>query len=485
MTDLHTFPADDFTTMDDDALAAAVSTLAAHIHAATWRFLVLVAELDRREVWAAQGALSCAHWLSWACGIDTHTAREKVRVARALAGLPLLSESLAKGELGYSKVRALTRIATSENEADLINIGLHGTARHVEKFVRLYRRAKRAEETERADAQHENRGLTFWHEDDGTVVLHGRFPPEMGARILSALDAAMTAHAEEQPAAGWDDEGVAHEDVPRGTSGPGSTAAGAATVTDVRDSADAGRRRDAEVFLTDVPRGTFIRGPSRTVRRADALAWMAERAFESGDAPALSPDRHEIVVHVEADVLASGGPGRCEIEHGTAIAAETARRLCCDAGIVPVVDGPNGEPLSVGRRTRSIPPSVRRALSNRDRGCRFPGCPATECLHGHHVRHWAEGGETSLDNLVLLCPTHHRLVQEGGFDVQRLDDGAFRFTNPYGSPTLTEWPSGLHAPERPHRPTPSSSGTTPSDSPSTARPRPRTGTASASTTTMR
>ena len=207
MTNLHPVPADDFSTMDDDALTAAVSTLAAHIHAATYRLLALIAELDRREVWAAQGALSCAHWLSWACGIDTHTAREKVRVARALTELPLLSEALAKGELGYSKVRALTRIATPGNEVDLLNIGLHGTAQHVEKFVRLHRRAKRAEETERADAQHENRGLTFWHDDDGTVVLHGRFPPEMGARILSALDAAMAAHVAEQPASGWDNEG--------------------------------------------------------------------------------------------------------------------------------------------------------------------------------------------------------------------------------------------------------------------------------------
>ena len=390
---VHTEPEYNAASMDDDALAAAVSTFAAHIHAATYRLLVLIAELDRREVWAAQGALSCAHWLSWACGIDTHTAREKVRVARALGELPLLSDALAKGELGYSKARALTRIATSENETDLLNIGLHGTAQHVEKFVRLYRRAKRAEETERANAQHENRGLTFWHEDDGTVVLHGRFPPEMGARILGALDAAMAAHEEEQPAAGWDDEGVAPE---------------------------------------DVPRGTYLTGPSRTVRRADALAWMAERVFESGDTPALSPDRHEIVVHVEADVLSNGGAGRCEIEHRTAIAAETARRLCCDAGIVPVVDGPDGGPLSVGRRTRSIPPAVRRALASRDRGCRFPGCTATQRLHGHHVRHWAKGGETSLENLVLLCPTHHRLVHEGGFDVQRLDDGAFRFVNPYG-----------------------------------------------------
>ena len=424
--------ANDFSAMDDDALAASVSTLAAHIHAATFRLLTLIAELDRREVWAAQGALSCAHWLSWACGIDTHTAREKVRVARALGELPLLSEALAKGELGYSKVRALTRIATSENEADLLNIGLHGTAQHVEKFVRLYRRAKRAEETARADAQHENRGLTFWHEDDGTVVLHGRFPPEMGARILSALDAAMVAHAEEQPASGWDDEGLAPADVPRGTSGQGASPAGAATGAGVREPATSKGGGDTCESPSDVPRGTFLRGPSRAVRRADALAWMAERVFESDDAPALAPDRHEIVVHVEAEVISNGGAGRCEIEHRTAIAAETARRLCCDAGVVPVVDGPNGEPLSVGRRTRSIPPAVRRALANRDRGCRFPGCPATHRLHGHHVRHWAEGGETSFDNLVLLCPTHHRLVHEGGFNVERLDDGAFRFTNPYG-----------------------------------------------------
>ena len=398
--------ANDFSSMDDDALAAAVSTLAAHIHAATYRLLVLIAELDRREVWAAQGALSCAHWLSWACGIDTHTAREKVRVARALTGLPLhhLSALFGRRE-HYSKVRALTRIATPENEDDLLNIGLHGTAQHVEKFVRLHRRAKRAEETEQADAQHENRGLTFWHEDDGTVVLHGRFPPEMGARILSALDAAMTAHEEEQPAAGWDNKGLAPEDVPRGTSRPDPSTVDAATDADVPESVAAHRREDAEVFLTDVPRGAFNRGPSRTVRRADALAWMAERVFEPGDTPALAPDRHEIVVHVEADVLSNGDAGRCEIEHRTAIAAETARRLCCDAGIVPVVDGPNGVPLSVGRRTRSIPLSVRRALASRDRGCRFPGCPATQRLHGHHARHWAEGGETSLDNLVLLCPT--------------------------------------------------------------------------------
>ena len=169
------------------------------------------------------------------------------------------------------------------------------------------------------------------------------------------------------------------------------------------------------------------------MRRADALAWMAERLFESGDAPALSPRT--------ATKLSSTSKPKCsptaEPDAAKSSTAPPLRRRPpggCAAmrASFPVVDGANGEPLSVGRRTRSIPPAVRRALSSRDRGCRFPGCPATHRLHGHHVKHWANGGETSLDNLILLCPTHHRLVHEGGFDVQHLDDGAFRFTNPQG-----------------------------------------------------
>ena len=209
------------------------------------------------------------------------------------------------------------------------------------------------------------------------------------------------------------------------------------------------RGRGAEAgatFSPDVPGETYPRRPSHTVRRADALAWMAERVFEEGEAPALSPHRHEMVVHVDVEVLARGTTGRCEIEHHTALAAETARRLCCDSGIIATVDGPRGEPLSVGRRTRSIPPAIRRALLSRDRGCRFPGCPATHRLHGHHVHHWAEGGETALDNLLLLCPVHHRLVHEGGFDVRRLDDGALRFTDPHGNPVRVPAPREASSP---------------------------------------
>ena len=146
-------------------------------------------------------------------------------------------------------------------------------------------------------------------------------------------------------------------------------------------------------------------------------------------------------------MLAGAGTGRCEIESHAALAGETARRLCCDAGIVAAVDGPAGEPLAVGRRTRSVPPAMRRALLIRDRGCRFPGCASTHRLHGHHVRHWAKGGDTSLDNLILLCPFHHRLVHEGGFDVHRLDDGAYRFVSPQGWAVRPPRTPGASSPE--------------------------------------
>ena len=323
MTASHPSTPDDFSHLSNDELAAAVATLAAHIHAATWRLLTLIAELDRRGVWADQGALTCAHWLGWSCGIDAHTAREKVRVARALEGLPLLSAAAARGELGYSKLRALTRIATSGNEADLVDIGLHSTAQYVEKFVRLYRQAERAVETERADTQHRERSLTYWYEDDGSLVLHGRFPPETGARILSAFDAAMEAHAAEQPASQWNNEGKA-PGVPGGTSSGVEAEWHASafsdsgrgdgvhvprgTSPDGSEPALGGRLPEpAEYFSPHVPGGTYPRRPSHTVRRADALAWMAERVFEEGEAPRLSLHRHEVVVHVDAEVLATNG----------------------------------------------------------------------------------------------------------------------------------------------------------------------------------
>ncbi len=140
-------------------------------------------------------------------------------------------------------------------------------------------------------------------------------------------------------------------------------------------------------------------------------------------------ERHLVVVHADAHALSDGSEGSCELDEGGAVAPETARRLACDASVVRMSER-RGKPLRVGRRTRTISPALRRALQRRDRRCRFPGCENRLFVDAHHIRHWAHGGETRLDNLVLLCRRHHRLVHEGGYAV----DARLRFYDPYGRP---------------------------------------------------
>jgi hypothetical protein len=171
-------------------LEAQITQLAGHLNAANYRWLMLVAEFDRREGWADGSTPSCAHWLGWKCGIDAGAAREKVRVARALEALPLISAAMARGALSYSKVRALTRVATAQTEDTLLMIALHGTAHHVETLVRRYRRAQEACELGRDAVQHAHRGVHWFYDDDGSLVLRARLPAETGALLVQALELA-------------------------------------------------------------------------------------------------------------------------------------------------------------------------------------------------------------------------------------------------------------------------------------------------------
>ena len=159
---------------------------------------------------------------------------------------------------------------------------------------------------------------------------------------------------------------------------------------------------------------------------------MAETMLVHGPQARDGGERYQVVVVVDAEVLAGDGPGRSEIEHGPSIAPETARRLSCDAAVVVASVGGGGEPLDIGRRSRSIPRHIRRALTLRDRQCRFPGCTQRRFVDGHHIQHWSQGGPTSLANLILLCRAHHRLVHEGGFALRAHGNGRFSFTRPDG-----------------------------------------------------
>jgi len=365
-----------------EELEAQITALAGQLNAANYRWLTLIAEFDRRNGWADGKLPSCAHWLNFKCGLNLGAAREKVRVAHALAGLPKIAASMARGELSYSKVRAVTRVASAATEDSLLMIALHGTAHHVETLVRGYRRAQEAEELSREAQQHENRSVRYSFAADGSLILKAHLPALAGAMLIKALDAAM-------------------ETIP------------------------------ANEITADIVEERPIR---YECRRADALASLAENYLaEAGtSSKANSADRFQVVVHVDAETLHDHAAGRCELEHGPSIPVETARRLSCDAGLLSVLESQSGEPLDVGRKTRSIPPAIRRALNTRDSGCRFPGCTHSRYVDAHHIEHWADGGETKLSNLVTLCRLHHRLVHEGEIAIETLPGGGWRFLHPDG-----------------------------------------------------
>ena len=189
-------------------LEARITELAGQLNAATYRWLTLIGEFDRRQGWADGSLHSCAHWLNFKCGLDLGAAREKVRVASALPGVPKIAAAMKRGELSYSKVRALTRVATPATEENLLMIALHGTAYHVEKVVRLFRRAQEAEELSREAQQQAGRAVEYWYDTDGSLVLKARLPALSGGLLVKALEVALEAvpatqlnveFAEEQP----------------------------------------------------------------------------------------------------------------------------------------------------------------------------------------------------------------------------------------------------------------------------------------------
>ena len=306
-------------------------------------------------------------------------AREKVRVARALEDLPKIAAAMGARALSYSKVREITRVATAPiPKITAVQIAEHGTATHVEKLVRAYRRCQEARGAARARRDsRQNRCVSYRYDDDGSLILHAGCRPRAGA--------------------------LRHRE---GTRVGGER-------TSRRETFQLERCGQRSVRYARA-----ARMPSPWWPRA---SWrMAPWKRPAGGSP---PDR---------GACRCGDPARrtagcCEIEDGPSIAAETARRLACDASVVALIENDDGEPLNVGRKTRTISAPLRRMLNARDKGCRFPGCANSRYVDAHHIEHWANGGETKPSNLVSLCRFHHRAVHEGGVQIQVLDDGALRF----------------------------------------------------------
>ncbi len=333
------------------ALGEQIAEHAAHIDAALHRLLTDIRRFDGSGGWHTQGARSCADWLSWRLGWDGGRAREHVRVASRLGELPMIDDALRRGELSYSKVRAMVRVATAANEELLLEDARYSTGSQLETICRKYASVARRNRPTREDDD-AVRTIARHDRDDGMVSINVVLHPEEAAAVWEALTR------------------VARE------------------------------RVEAARFC-----------------RTDALVHLAEGVLR-GDRPERSST--ELIVTVAAEVLDRSNPNAAQVAttaEGIAVSAETARRLACDCGVVHVTEDEHGTPLSIGRKTRSIPSSIKRALTRRDHCCRFPGCSNRVYLHGHHIIHWADGGETSLENIVSMCSFHHRFVHEYGYRV--------------------------------------------------------------------
>lgn len=324
-----------------DEIARVAASINLHEH----RLVKLIAEFDEDGGWARQGAVSCAHWLSWRIGLGVVAAREKVRVGRALERLPAIDAAFEAGKVSYSKVRAMTRVATPDNDVLLAEMAQHTTAAELEQICRRFRGVQ--DESPRGVEEAEaRRFVRVARGPDGAVRLSVQVPADEGARLLAALDAAAS----------------------------------------VDDSAES----------------------PRAPNRADGLMHLVESWFADGPRPRRGGAPHEVVLHVGERTGADP-----YLEHDDrAVSDAAAKRIACDASLV-----------DVGRKHRTVPPAMRRALEARHgKRCAFPTCNHRLFLDAHHIQHWMDGGATQLDNLVLLCRRHHTFVHEHGWRIEKTDD---------------------------------------------------------------
>jgi hypothetical protein len=465
-------------------------TLAGHIAAATGDFLVLLGEFDERDGWAGVGVQSCAHWLSWRCAMSLSTARDHVRVARRLRSLPQTRQAIRQGRLSYSKVRALCRIATTATESELVESATHATAAQVERLVQSIRQvAEDRLPADRPRRESSPQGLRWSWDPDGTLEIRARLAPEDGAAFLAVAKAiteseGITAVSDIPPA-----DATAQSDASATTSATEAQSAVQHSDTATKSSTSTASNSDREPhgaagqFVEDAAGRTMYVYTARSGLCSSELMGRLFRAAASGLTAegldeALVP---EVVVHVDADVLTGGGqvqdgesdeaqahasaPGgeasmgvdtaceargastaapqrpatvrssgltRAHLEGGPALSRTVIERLACDGRISLTTHATDGRTLDIGRSSRRPSKRQRKALLRRDGGCAMPGCQRARFLHAHHVIYWSRGGRTCMDNLLLLCGHHHRLLHDGDFSIEALGRQRFRFRDRTG-----------------------------------------------------
>ncbi|MFK5635692.1 HNH endonuclease [Ornithinimicrobium sp. LYQ103] len=434
-------PRDKPTADEVEALGEEIALLAGQIAAATARFLVLLGEFDAVGGWGGVGIRSLPHWLSWRAGMSLRTAREHVRVACSLRQLPRTADAFGRGELSFSKVRAITRVATPDNERDLVTMAMNSPAAHVERFTAGLRKA-REQSPDHEDESDKNfpplppkpplpppQSLQWrWDEDSGELVVWGRFGAADGQQLLAALTRAelervrTTIHDRAVEDTGNDEN-------------PG-TGTDAGTDKHAPDNASAGTTSDAVDRTAPPP---LDAGP--------ALVALAQIGLTVQDAPAFAPAAEVIYLHQRRAV---GGPAASDPQDGSAEHSSVAdgqdeavvraddgpsldpgagEEVRCDSHGRCVVEDTKGAVLAFGRKRRLFSSTQLKALRLRDRACRTPGCGRTRFLHAHHVVYWWDGGGTDLDNAVLLCSSCHRSVHLGRLVITAVGGQRFEFVD--------------------------------------------------------
>ena len=362
---------------------------------------------------------------------------------------------MKRGQLSYSKVRALTRVATPETEGSLVELGRAGTAAHVERVARAWRRIDRTVEAREDEPRDAASTVSTHIDENGMFVIRGRLAPEAGEVLMKGLDAAgeklFDKDSDERPPIGKqraDALALVAESALTGGLAPAHGGDRCQVVVHVNEDElrspepaceaehqPAVHARTRSTLPAPASRGTRAVGtePSPARVSAEARTASARRTLLARQHAAdVSAETCEGCVSAEAPPTDLRPNGAWLGDSHIRVSAETARRLACEASTVRMVHR-NGEILSVGRKTRAVPPPIRRALEFRDQGCRFPGCTSRHC-DAHHIEHWADGGETKLSNLVLLCRRHHRLLHDGGCGVQIDARGVAQFLDRRGRP---------------------------------------------------
>jgi hypothetical protein len=355
-----------------------VACHAASLAAATFRWLWMIAELDRRGTWADWQCRSMAHWLSWRCALDLRTGREHVRVARALGALPNISAAFAAGEITYSKVKALTRVARPETDAELLETARDATASQLDRIVSGYAQALAVADRELLPA----RRFDVRHHDDGTVTISlRRLPGDAASTIIAAVEAALP-------------------EVPN-------------------DLDDTTAARLADAF--EIVARRFVAPDDRKPRPVEARLEITER-----------PSTRREPVDAARDAAPAGPPRLAAVLDGLPVSQDTARELLCDSSLFLAVKGED-DIVRFVRRATSIPRAARRRTERRDElQCRWPGCTNHRWLNVHHITWRSRHGNHATGNLVLLCPAHHRAVHRRGWEIVGDADGALVFVGPDG-----------------------------------------------------